>query len=246
MNGEHHRPQDPYPDHGGVRELLGMQAIDRLEEDEALLVQAHLDGCAECRAELAELRETATMLGGLDPERVSQTVAVPAVPAELGERVVAAVQRERAATHARTEAAHDLVSRRSQRVPRWVPVAVAAAAVAVVGAGVGYQLAPEQPTIPLETVAVQAAPGTTLDIAAGVVPHTWGMEIKLTGTGFTVGEDYQVRVLTDSGGQVSAGEFIGVGATTMRCNLNSAVLRSDADGFEVLDSAGQVVLSSHL
>ena len=221
-------------DHRVVRELLGMSALGRLADHEETALRAHLDGCASCRAVLAELRTTAGLLAGVDPDRVDESVPVPA---DLGDRVLAAVRQER-------EAGDELAARRRRRVPRWVPAVAAAAVVAVVGAGGGYQLAPRPAAVPLETVALTGPVADGLVVTAGLVPHTWGMEIKLDGTGFTTGADYRVRVLTDSGGRVEAGEFIGVGSTTMRCNLSSSVLRTDAEGFEVVDDTGAVVLSS--
>jgi hypothetical protein len=44
----------------------------------------------------------------------------------------------------------------------------------------------------------------------------------------------------------NAGEFVGTGAATMRCNLNSSVLRDDAVGFRVVDEYGREVLTSSL
>ena len=44
------------------RESLGAYALDRLEAGERAGVEAHLEGCAECRAELASLTSIATLL----------------------------------------------------------------------------------------------------------------------------------------------------------------------------------------
>jgi hypothetical protein len=77
-----------------------------------------------------------------------------------------------------------------------------------------------------------------------VVPHTWGMEVKLSGEGFTAGEIYRVSVTEADGDAVPAGEFLGVGPGRLDCNLNSSVLREDAVGFEVADADGAVVLTS--
>ncbi|MFC7572721.1 hypothetical protein ACFQX8_10015 [Klenkia terrae] len=89
---------------------------------------------------------------------------------------------------------------------------------------------------------------TAPDVAAtaDVVPHTWGMEVRLHGAGFTAGEVYRVQVTEDDGGTVPAGEFLGVGPAQLDCNLNSSVLREDAIGFQVLDSSGAVVVTSDL
>lgn len=41
---------------------LGVYALDRLDADECPAVRAHLEWCAACRHELAELAETADLL----------------------------------------------------------------------------------------------------------------------------------------------------------------------------------------
>jgi hypothetical protein len=70
------------------------------------------------------------------------------------------------------------------------------------------------------------------------------VEVKLSGEGFAAGEVYRLTVRDDGGDEVPAGEFLGVGAQQLDCNLNSSVLREDATGFAVLDASGAVVLSS--
>ncbi|MEU4396798.1 hypothetical protein [Kribbella sp. NPDC023855] len=81
---------------------------------------------------------------------------------------------------------------------------------------------------------------------AQVVPHTWGMEIKLAGSGFDAGKRYYVIVVGVDGRVAQAGEFIGTGPKPMLCNLNSSVLRADAKFFEVLDEADRVVLKGQV
>lgn len=115
----------------------------------------------------------------------------------------------------------------------------------MVGVGVGYAVAPKPPAAPAEAVAVQEL-APVLDASAGVVAHTWGMEIKLTASGFAAGQTYRAVVLDRAGRQIGAGEFVGTGAQQLRCNLNSSVLRPDATGFVITDAAGTPVLTSGL
>lgn len=49
--------------HDDALELLGAYALHAVDPDEALLIEAHLDECPKCRAEVAEHREVATLLG---------------------------------------------------------------------------------------------------------------------------------------------------------------------------------------
>ncbi|MET0190032.1 MAG: zf-HC2 domain-containing protein [Pseudonocardia sediminis] len=125
-----------------------------------------------------------------------------------------------------------------------VRLAAAAAVIALAGIGIGTVLAPGESDGPLESVGVQALrPG--IDAEAGVVPHTWGVEVKLTASGFDAGRTYRAAVLDSTGRPVGAGEFVGTGGDEMVCNLNSSVLRDRATGFVVTDAAGNPVLVSN-
>lgn len=213
--------------HRELREMLGWYAIGRADESERIRVEAHLDGCPQCREELHELQGTVVGLSLVDADRLDER---PAPPPELGDDVVA----------------HVLAARPVPARRRTVPMLLAAAVVALlVGGTVGWLVKPAPAVLaaPLEPVPVQTN-DTTVTASADVIPHTWGMEIQLTAQGFVTGRAYEVRVVTDAGDRSPAGEFVGTGTKQMRCNLNSAVLRTDAAGFEVLDDAGSVLLSS--
>ena len=210
--------------HRSVRELLGSYALGHLDGPEQITVAAHLDTCRACRAELAELTPLAARLNGVDADRVEGT---PGPPPDLADRVLDRVRAERRAT----------------RHSPWRGVLAAAAA--VVAAAAGFALGTARDGVPLEPVAVQAL-DTDLAAEANLVPHTWGMEIKLDGTGFDPGAVYRVTVRDERGREVGAGEFLGTGPSELRCNLNSSVLRDDATGFTVHDDEGAVVLAAQL
>ena len=104
--------------HEELQELLGAFALDAVDPDEAALVENHLRECPRCRAEVAELREVAGLLGqsGSDaPEGVWDRIA--ASLADTPPPLRLEVQRERRAE-------------RSRSGPR--PIAMAIAAVAAV------------------------------------------------------------------------------------------------------------------
>jgi anti-sigma factor RsiW len=64
--------------HDELQELLGAYAIDAVEAEEAIAIEAHLNECPRCRAEVAELREVAGLLSqsGADaPEGVWDRIA---------------------------------------------------------------------------------------------------------------------------------------------------------------------------
>ncbi|MCW2814660.1 MAG: putative anti-sigma factor, partial [Nocardioides sp.] len=120
----------------------------------------------------------------------------------------------------------------------------AAAAVLVAGLAVTRDDAPvQQAGPPTEQVDV-ATYDDDVTADAALVNHTWGVEVKLTATGFDDGGRYQVAVVGSDGTRHPAGAFVGTGTREMVCNLNSAVLRPDASGFEVRDRGGDVVVSS--
>jgi anti-sigma factor RsiW len=74
------------------RELLGAYALGHLEGDERAGLEAHLEGCAGCREELAALAPVAQMLPHADPARFE---LAPQPPPELGRRIAAAIEGEK-------------------------------------------------------------------------------------------------------------------------------------------------------
>jgi hypothetical protein len=222
------RPTDA---HRSLREQLGVYALGHGTADERAAVRAHLDGCAACRSELAALAPLATRLAAVDPDRLDE---LPAVPPGLADAVMLRI------AEAEADSAGDL---RARRLRTRALGGLAAVGVAVASFGVGWLVRPVPDPPPLEAVAVEVA-AEDVSASADVVPHTWGMEVKLSGEGFTAGEVYRVSVTEADGDAALAGEFLGVGPGRLDCNLNSSVLRQNAVGFEVADADGSVVLRS--
>ncbi|SDO42703.1 Putative zinc-finger [Geodermatophilus sp. DSM 45219] len=212
-----------------MREQLGWYALGHGTPEERAAVRAHLDGCAACRAELAGLTPLTARLAGVDPDRLDEQ---PAPPAGLGDAVLARI-------------AAEAPLRRRRGTSRRALAAAAVVGIAAAGFGAGWLARPVPDPLPLEPVAVQVAV-TDIEARADVVPHTWGVEVRLVGEGFTAGEVYRVVVTDEDGTPVPAGQFLGVGPAELRCNLNSSVLREDATGFRVVDAEGTVVASSQL
>ncbi|HKF81743.1 MAG TPA: anti-sigma factor [Solirubrobacterales bacterium] len=77
------------------RELLGAYALGHLEGDERAGLEAHLEGCAGCREELAALAPVARMLPHADPARFE---LAPDPPPELGRRIAATIESEKQRT----------------------------------------------------------------------------------------------------------------------------------------------------
>jgi hypothetical protein len=74
-------------DHREWRLSLGAYVLGDLPADERAAIAAHLEGCAECRAEARSLEGVAAILPLADPARIEAPVARP--PADLGARIAA-------------------------------------------------------------------------------------------------------------------------------------------------------------
>lgn len=224
-------------DHERLRTDLGAYVLGALPAAEAAVLEAHLATCAGCRAERDDLLPAATVLGELKRDAGAARRPLEETPAGLEALVLAGLEREQAR------------ERRTTWVRRAGLAAVAgAAAAAVLVAGLAVTRdspAPPQaaPGVPTEPVSV-AAYDVDVRADAALVNHTWGVEVRLTASGFDDGRRYRVDVLGRDGRRYPAGAFVGTGSREMVCNLNSAVLRPDASGFEVRDGDGDVVVSS--
>lgn len=242
------------PDAGGhrqLRELLGAYALGGLPDDAGNALRAHLDGCATCRAELAEIAPLAQDLRLIHPDALAFQ---PSPPAELGERIRAGVAAERAMVQARARREQ---SRRNVRRVMGSAAAVAVVATALgLGTALGRSTAPaieaqprpsaSSPALPVEQVAVRNVDTAISTQQVQIVAHTWGVEAKFTGTGFRDGQVYRAAFRTADGRLLPAGEFLGTGSKELTCNLQSALLRPDTIGFVVMDEAGAPVLTADL
>src|ERR1700722_15762202 len=75
--------------HREIEELLAAYALDAVDVAEAAMVEAHLDGCPLCRAELDGYRETAAALGTppAPPPAAAAADRTDAPPPELWDRI---------------------------------------------------------------------------------------------------------------------------------------------------------------
>ncbi|HET7416693.1 MAG TPA: anti-sigma factor [Solirubrobacterales bacterium] len=174
------------------RELLGAYALGRLEGDEKVGLEAHLEGCAQCRAELASLEPVTRMLPHADPARFES--AAPQPPAELGGRIAAAIGAEREQ------------ARQRQRRRRFggfalggatAALAAAVLAIFVLGGGGGGG-GPERHV-------KFASRGVTID--ATLEPHAYGTEIRMYVHGVESGTLCRVALRGPGGASFPAGTF---------------------------------------
>lgn len=76
--------------HRETSELLGAYALDAVESDERTEIEAHLEGCPRCRAEVQEHREAASLLafaGSDAPEQVWDRISASLEEAPPGLRL---------------------------------------------------------------------------------------------------------------------------------------------------------------
>jgi hypothetical protein len=172
------------------RELLGVYALGQLEGDERAGLEAHLEGCAQCRAELAELEPVARMLPHADPERFE---SAPQPPPELGARIAATIagERERSETRRRRRLFGGFALGGATAA-----LAAAVLAIFVLGGRGGGE--PEQHVR-------FAANGVSID--ATLEPHAYGTEIRMYVHGVASGTLCTVSLKGPGGVSYPAGTF---------------------------------------
>lgn len=171
------------------RESLGAFALGQLPDDERAALEAHLEGCPECRAERESLTGVAQLLPLADPEHFD---TAPAPPPFLADQVVATIRAERRKARGRRL--------RLGLAFSGATAAVAAAALAIFVLPGGSGGTPEQ------RVAFESLP-PGLHIAATMEPHAYGTEIHMYVKGAPSGTLCRVFVRGPHGVQQSAGSF---------------------------------------
>jgi anti-sigma factor RsiW len=171
------------------RESLGAFALGQLPEEERAALEAHLEGCPECRAELSSLAGVVRLLPMAEPEHFD---TAPTPPPSLVDQVVATIRAERRKSR-----------RRHLRLGlafSGTTAAVAAAALAIFVLPGGSSSTPEQ------HVAFSSLP-PGLHIAATLEPHAYGTEIHMYVKGASSGTLCRVFVRGPNGVRQSAGSF---------------------------------------
>jgi hypothetical protein len=172
------------------RESLGAYALDQLAPEERVGLEAHLEGCLQCRAEFASLLEVALLLPHADPERFDST---PLPSPDLGKRIFASLDGER----------RQATRRRRLRFGFGFAGATAALAAVVLALIVlpgGGESQPQQ------QVRFASLPqGIAID--AMLEPHAFGTEIHMYVSGVRSGTLCRVFLRADDGTRYPAGSF---------------------------------------
>jgi hypothetical protein len=173
------------------RESLGAYVLGQLSPTEKAGLDAHLEGCPACRAEVQALSGVATLLPHADPERFGPA---PQPPVDLGKRILAGFDADRAVAKRR---------RQRRRLGFGFGAGLAAAAAAVLalvilptGGGGG----PEQH---VEFASLPAG----VKIGATLEPHGYGTEIRMYVSGVRSGTLCRVFLTAPDGTRYPAGSF---------------------------------------
>jgi len=173
---------------------LGAFALGDLPPDERAAVAAHLEGCAECRAELRSLEGVAALLPLADPDRIEAPAARP--PADLGARIEAQIA---------AESAREGREKRRRRFRLGVGGAVATVVVAAVLALVILPVGGGENSPAQEVHFASVPKGISID--AKLEPHAYGTEIYMYVKGIRSGTLCRVFLRNESGRTFSAGSF---------------------------------------
>ena len=212
------------PDCTGWHGALAVRVLGGLSAGERTALDAHLEGCARCRATHLEMSETRDLLGHVDPRAVRASAAVPA---PLTERILGDLHR----------GAHHERRRRVARRATAVLAAAMVAGVVVVGA--------HQPSPPSLQRTLDLAGRSTVHARAVLFAQSWGTSVTLNERGLPGGQVYTVAMRTASGKWWVAGTYRAVTGQPVRATMACAVAFGAITGLRVSNSAGATVLSSY-
>ena len=224
--------------HEEARDLVAVLALDAVDPQERLALEAHVEKCDVCRPELTGYLET-----------IAALVPSEQPPAAVWDRIVARIE------HPATPAMANVVPIRSARRLRVRATAVAAAAVAVVavaGFGAGRWASSGEPSLAAVAGAARTEAGAivaSLQSAEGTSLAT--VVLLPDGTGYVM--DLELPSLPDDRTyqlwEVTQGGVISAGVLGNAPNVASFQAVADVTGFVITDevaggvpqSAGRVI-----
>jgi len=207
-----------------ARGQLALEAIGRLPEAERLSLESHLEGCPQCRAELAALSGLGQALRSADPECVDQIVEVPD---SLRSAVLGSLETE--------------VARHKRASRLRFATAAAVVVLALAGGLVAANLGGSDHARTSHSFALTGPDGAHATVV--LTAESWGTAVNLRS-----GSDRSSGVLTvsmreDNGTWWDAGTFRGVSGAPVDVTMSCAVPESDVDAVRVTDASGHEVLS---
>jgi len=205
---------------------LAMQALGRLEPDVAIGLQAHLDGCRECRRHVVELSQIAEALAFASPRGVEEAESAR-MSAQLQESVLGRLDEEAA--------------RGKHRKRR--RIGVLATAVAAIAAAVAIVLPSASPPPTGRVVTLSGTAGTSASIT--LRPSSSGTDVTLVERGQPAGQDYEVTMQSSSGRWWQAGSYHTPGSFA-RAHLSCAAESYEITRVWVQDANGSAVLTGYV
>lgn len=216
-----HEPADDA--HRPFREMLGAYLLGHLTDEERVAVEARLDGSPSLRAELAELRPVVALLPHVRGEDLGTR---PAPPADLGDRIMQRIGRERAAT--RLGVRRQLW--RSTTIGGAVLAAAAVIALAFAIRSDGDTPGPQRPTREIELAS--SVEGQTA--RATLTGFGWGTRIEIAAQGLVdPGTVYTVYLEDAAGNRIAAGTFRGLADQPIECVMSSALQLGEASDLTI-------------
>jgi anti-sigma factor RsiW len=175
-----------------VRLELGALVLGALPADERARVEAHLAGCDECCAELAELAPLPGLLHRVPEADVLRSADGSSAPAEPVVDLVPAVL---------ALADQELRAHRARRRRRWAVVGIAATVLGGVAVGTGALLAggPVPSADPAPVVVHANDPATGVSAQVTLTSSPGGTDLALRLTGVPAGEE--CRLVATAGNQ---------------------------------------------
>jgi predicted anti-sigma-YlaC factor YlaD len=228
--------------------LLGAYVLGTLDPVEQQNIDAHLAGCAQCRAELVELEAVRDMLDEVPPEALLH--GPPDADLVL----------QRTLRQMRTETSTGVRQRRALTV---AAAAVALAGALAAGVLVGRGTGPGQQTngaLPTPSATTQAPVpgtriGTTYDaqtkvrLTASVVPAVGWVKVNAAVNGIPAGENCRLIVVGRNGAQeVAAGWVVSANGARDGTNLDgsAAVPPDEVVAIKVVNTSGHTFATLNL
>ena len=231
---------------GHETEQLGAYALGVLDDDEWAAVHSHVEGCPQCRREVADLRDMEAMLGEVPPEAFLEG------PPPGGELLL-----QRTLRQVRDESR----GRDRRRHAVWATAAAVLAAVAIGGGTLlGRSTAPaDQQVTALPSAAAPSAPPPRLAAATNVAtgasmnvevrPAAGWVRVRATVSGIAAGEECRLYVLSRSGGRELAGSWLvaeSAAAAGTTVEGSAIVAPADVAGVQVETYAGNVMVTASI
>ena len=168
-------------------QLLGAYLLGGLDSADSQRFEAHLEACADCRAELSELESLPALLDAVPvPDAVALAAAhripVPAEPAGSPPRAVL----------------DELASRRRTSRRRWAAL-VGAVAAACLALGLAAGPVINRPPQPDASYSVQSGDG--LRFSVDLARKTWGTELAVNGSSMPLDGTLSLWIRDRDGGE---------------------------------------------